>query len=414
MATTISKLPENNIRLDYLDAVRSFALILGVIFHASLSFIPVFIGWAVMDISTSGFVSMFVMINHSFRMELFFLIAGFFSHMKYHQQGVQVFLKSRLVRIVIPFIIGCFLLKPLIVSGWIMGTESMRGDVNILNGFSASFASLRELPKSIFTGTHLWFLYYLLIILVSFILLRTLIGLHKPMNNKLTQWADSAIFWLCNSRIAIFVVAIPTTGCLWFMDHWGMDTPDKSLVPDIPVALLYGAFFLFGWLLNRHSLLMEKFANLTWHKLILGLIAIIVSVELSSFEIKFGHEYYLFIKASFLLSYAIMMWSIISLTVGFFQRLFTRPSKLIRYIADASYWIYLIHLPIVLWLQIAFAELSLHWSIKLISISSITILVSIILYDALIRSTFIGSVLNGKQKPRCIFTFNNQYKGEKV
>ena len=75
MATTISKLPENNIRLDYLDAVRSFALILGVIFHSSLSFMPVFIGWAVMDISTSGFVSIFMMIIHSFRMELFFQIA---------------------------------------------------------------------------------------------------------------------------------------------------------------------------------------------------------------------------------------------------------------------------------------------------------------------------------------------------
>jgi uncharacterized membrane protein YcfT len=89
--------PQNDIRLDYLDAVRSFALIMGVIFHAILSFIPVFIGWAVMDISTSGFVSIFIMINHSFRMELFFLIAGFFSHMKFHQQGVQIFLKSRLM-----------------------------------------------------------------------------------------------------------------------------------------------------------------------------------------------------------------------------------------------------------------------------------------------------------------------------
>ena len=59
-------------RLDYLDAVRSFALLLGIVFHASLSFIPVFIGWSVMDISTSSSVSAFILISHCFRMTLFF------------------------------------------------------------------------------------------------------------------------------------------------------------------------------------------------------------------------------------------------------------------------------------------------------------------------------------------------------
>lgn len=394
---------ENDSRLDYLDAVRSYALILGVIFHASLSFMPIFIGWAVMDISTSDLVSIFVMINHSFRMELFFLIAGFFGHMKYHQQSVQAFLTSRLVRIALPFIIGWFLLRPLLVSGWIMGAESMRGDVNILNGLLAGFASLAELPKDLLIGTHLWFLYYLLIISVSVILLRTLIGLHKPINRLLTQWGDNVISWLCCSRMAFVVVAMPTAACLWFMEHWGMDTPDKSLVPDIPVTLIYGGFFLFGWLLHRQSSLMANFAKLTWPKMLLALIAMVVSVTLTSFEIKYGHGYYLIIKASFMFSYAVMMWSLVSITIGLCKRLFSRPSIKVRYIADSSYWLYLIHLPIVLWLQIAFAELPLHWLIKLVSISVITILISIILYDALIRSTFIGAALNGKRKPRCLF-----------
>ena len=66
-----------NSRLNYLDAVRAFALLLGIVFHASLSFVPVFIGWAVMDISTSSSILGFILVSHSFRMELFFLIAGF-------------------------------------------------------------------------------------------------------------------------------------------------------------------------------------------------------------------------------------------------------------------------------------------------------------------------------------------------
>src|SRR5690606_26739880 len=98
----------SNNRLDYLDAARAFALILGLIFHASLSFMPVCIGWAVMDVSTSPVVSWFVMISHSFRMELFFLIAGFFSHMSFHNQGLRRFTYSRLMRIAGPIVVGWF------------------------------------------------------------------------------------------------------------------------------------------------------------------------------------------------------------------------------------------------------------------------------------------------------------------
>lgn len=394
---------QKNGRLDYLDAARAFALILGIIFHASISFMPIFIGWAVMDISTSSIVPIFMLISHSFRLALFFLIAGFFSHMKFHSDGAQLFLKTRLVRIAIPFIIGWFLLRPLLVSGWIMGAESMRGEANILSALTAGFATLGDLPKDLFVGTHLWFLYYLLFISVSVVLMHYLISLHKPLQHKLIHLADTTTRWICSSRLALLALAIPTACCLWFMSHWGMDTPDKSLVPQIPTSLVYGGFFLFGWLLHRQAPLMEHFTRLSWDKFALCLLAIIAASLLSSFDMQVAHPHYELLKMGFVLSYAIMMWSLVSLTVGLFRYFFDRPSKTVRYIADSSYWLYLIHLPIVIGLQIAVAELPLHWSLKLLSISAITIFISIVLYDIFVRSTFIGAVLNGKRKPRLWF-----------
>lgn len=387
-------------RFDYLDAARAFALLLGIIFHASISFLPIFIGWAVMDISTSSIVSVFMMISHSFRLELFFLLAGFFSHMTFHRDGVASFLQSRLVRITIPFIIGWFLLRPLLVSGWIMGAESMRGEVDILNALQAGFATLGDVPKDFLVGTHLWFLYYLLLISLSILLMHYLLRVHKLTKLKLIQLADTITHWLCNSQLAIFAVAIPTTACLWFMNHWGMDTPDKSLVPHIPVTIIYGGFFLFGWLLHRQTHLMERFTRLTWGKFALCLLAIVAANLLASFEMKLAHPHYQLIKTGFVFSYAIMMWSLVSLTIGLFKHFLNRPSKTVRYLADSSYWLYLIHLPIVIWLQIAFAELLLHWSIKLATICAITIAVSLTLYEVYVRSTFIGVILNGKRKPR--------------
>ena len=230
-------------RLNYLDAVRAFALLLGIFFHASLSFSPIFIGWAVMDISTSPLILLFITVSHSFRMELFFLIAGFFSHMTFHRGGMAAFAKSRMVRIVIPFIVGWFVLRPLIISGWIMGSESMRGDVNILAGLKGGFLSLQTLPAELLTGTHLWFLYYMTLTTLLVVSTRQLIALMPQVHRFLSNWADLAAKWLANSRASLFLLAFPTAWLIWNMREWGMDTPDKSLIPHLPALAVYGGFF---------------------------------------------------------------------------------------------------------------------------------------------------------------------------
>jgi len=63
---------------------------------------------------------------------------------------------------------------------------------------------------------------------------------------------------------------------------------------------------------------------------------------------------------------------------------------------------YLIHLPVVVWLQVAVAELPLHWSLKLAFISVMTIAVSLLSYDLFVRSTLIGWVLNGRRRERVL------------
>ena len=400
----MSTLPASD-RLDYLDAVRAFALLLGIVFHASISFMPIFIGWAVMDVSTSPVVAVFMLISHSFRMELFFLIAGFFSHMTYHGKGLSTFAKSRFVRIAIPFVVGWFLLRPLLVSGWIMGGESMRGEVDILNALRSGFESLGSLPQGLFVGTHLWFLYYLLLITALVLALRWLASLHAPTRERMTKVADATTSWLSRSPFAITTIAVPTTACLWFMNSWGMDTPDQSLVPHVPVLLVYGGFFVFGWLLHRQGRLVERFARLGWGRFAVCIAAALVTVALVRFQMNAGHPQYTLIRAGFSFAYAIMMWSLVALSIGLFKRYLDRPSAAVRYVADSSYWLYLVHLPIVIWLQVAVAELGLHWSVKLAGISVATILGAMLLYDLFVRSTFVGATLNGRRRPRVLFAF---------
>jgi peptidoglycan/LPS O-acetylase OafA/YrhL len=395
--------PALNSRLDYLDALRAFALLLGIVFHASMSFVPFFIGWAVMDISTSSIVSSFILVSHSFRMELFFLIAGFFSHMAFHRKGAKTFINSRLIRIAIPFVVGWFILRPLIIASWVMGGQSLQGEIDILNGLKIGFQSLGQLPNDLLTGSHLWFLYYILLITAITLAVRAVTKLTPTLHSIATKWTDLIVDWIANSRLSWLLLSLPTGACLWHMSIWGMDTPDKSLVPHWPVLIVYGGFFTFGWLLHRQEGLIDRFARLTIGRVALCVVIVWGTSVLSRYQSNIGHPHFGLIRTGFALSYALMMWSLVSLSIGLFKRLFDKPSQVVRYIADSSYWLYLIHLPIVVWLQIAFAELSFHWSLKLIAISLLTIGISLVLYDLFVRSTLIGKTLNGRKQERVLF-----------
>ena len=391
-------------RLAYLDGARASALILGIIFHASLSFVPVFIGWAVMDIATSQSVLAFVVVSHSFRMALFFMIAGYFSHMMLGKRGTSAFLQNRFSRLAVPFCIGWFILKPLLVACWVAGAQSMRGDVDIMTALMQGLESLKALPVDIFVGSHLWFLYYLMVITVLMLVVNKVLAYFPALSAWLLRQGNSITSAMSQSGLGILLLSIPTAACLWFMQAWGMDTPDKSLTPVLPVLAIYGGAFLFGWMLQKQPEFLARFAAISAVKVVLGVASVIAVILLYPYETQHQLAHYHTLKASFVMSYSVMMWSLVSLSLGVCKRIFQQERPLVRYLSDASYWLYLIHLPIVIGLQIAVAELPFHWTLKWLAVVALTMGVSVLMYDAFVRSTFIGKTLNGQRKARAIFT----------
>tara|TARA_Y100001960_G_scaffold313218_1_gene375904 strand:- start:2120 stop:3313 length:1194 start_codon:yes stop_codon:yes gene_type:complete len=385
-------------RLHYLDAVRAYALLLGIVYHASLSFLPIFIGWAVMDISTSDWVSVFVFISHAFRLEVFFLIAGFFSCMTLQKVGIKGFLTSRFTRIVLPFLLGWILLRPLLVSGWIMGAESMQGEANIIAALVTSFSDFKGLSMSLFVGTHLWFLYYLTI--ATFLTL-LLYFLHIKLSQFSPNLAGRIRFILVHTLTSkgLYLLVIPLAACcLWYMKHWGVDTPDKSLTPQWPVLCLYSGFFIFGWVLFNHHKTLADFTKLSAFKLGVWLCSCIAAFMLSRYQMQYMHEYYLQIKVAFVISYAVMMWTSCMLFIGLFKKFANKPNAFTQKLADTSYGLYLVHLPLVVWLQVAVAELTMPLIFKLFIIFTSTVAISLLLIESI---KFLKNIImnNSKSEP---------------
>ena len=107
-------------RLHALDAVRGFALLLGVAFHAALSFMPGMPPgvWVAIDNSPSRYLGDAAFVSHIFRMSLFFFIAGYFGRLLYQKLGARWFWANRLQAHPLPLVAGWVILSPIIaVSG---------------------------------------------------------------------------------------------------------------------------------------------------------------------------------------------------------------------------------------------------------------------------------------------------------
>jgi len=103
-----------------MDAVRAFAMLLGIALHAALSFST--IPWIVQDSRQNEWFKLFVEAVHGFRMPLFFLVSGFFTAMLWRRRGVRLLLKQRAMRILLPLVLGAFTVIPAtnVVSFWAM------------------------------------------------------------------------------------------------------------------------------------------------------------------------------------------------------------------------------------------------------------------------------------------------------
>ena len=94
-----------------LDALRAAAMLLGLAYHAALSFAAGF-PWLVQDLSQSRGLYLFQAASHGFRMPLFFLISGFFTAMMWRRRGLRALLGNRLRRILLPCLLGLVTVVP--------------------------------------------------------------------------------------------------------------------------------------------------------------------------------------------------------------------------------------------------------------------------------------------------------------
>ncbi len=112
--------PQSGIQRQHeLDALRAFAMVLGIALHGALSFAPGF-PWPVQDLHLdSAFIWIFWGI-HGFRMPLFILISGYFTMMLWRRKGLGALLKQRTYRVLFPLLLGLVTILPSLIAAIIL------------------------------------------------------------------------------------------------------------------------------------------------------------------------------------------------------------------------------------------------------------------------------------------------------
>jgi peptidoglycan/LPS O-acetylase OafA/YrhL len=97
--------------------------------------------------------------------------------------------------------------------------------------------------------------------------------------------------------------------------------------------------------------------------------------------------------------------------IGLFCRLFPHPLPAMTWLADASYWLYLVHVPLVMAGQWLVRLWPLPAEVKFVLILAMVTPLLLASYRWCVRYTAIGSLLNG---PRTFPTVSHDHPGHQV
>jgi len=343
-----------------LDLLRAFAMMLGIGLHTALATL------SLPGMSIEGPLGWFAAGVHGFRMPLFFLISGFFTAMLWTRRGPRGLLRDRSRRIALPLAVGLVTIVPLL---FLLGYLGTLAPVDLQP--TGLYAPPQRQGVWIELG-HLWFLWYLFLLVLAYIPLARVIALSAPV-----------LIWL------LPVAAIVPQ---YFMaDEFGASTA-TGIVPRWEIITYYAVFFVFGASLfdlpRRRGGQRIDVLGRSWPLLLtVGLLIVFPMALYATFITQD--------RAAASVLQVVYAWCIAIGLIGVVRILPRLDRPWVRYSSDASYWMYLAHLPLVLLIVPWIGALALPWPATFIVSALLVTVILLWTYDRYIRYGSVGRLLNG-------------------
>jgi peptidoglycan/LPS O-acetylase OafA/YrhL len=354
-----SRKTERIVAFDYL---RLFGVLLVLLHHAAIAYVtfgflnpedPARTFSPIVDSAKWAGFDLIVLLNDTFFMPLLFFVSGLFVWRSLERKGAARFLRRRLIRLGIPFLIGVVVLNPVAYYPTVLEIELVYGESQSFGEFWIDFARRGFAPPG-----PLWFLWLLLafncLAALSYLVFH---GAGGGSNRRSSSVLDNSLLFALALIGLSFAAYLPMRGAFAPGQWVGIGPFEMEIVRVFVYLLYFGAGVVIGARgLERGAFRADgPFAKRWWAWLLAwllsyaGLTLAFVSAPQSPLA------RYIFVVE--------MALAVLGFT-AVFVRFSRRHVPVLDSLSANSYGIYIIHYLVVIWLQYALLRIDLPAVVK--------------------------------------------------
>jgi hypothetical protein len=337
---------------------------------------PPFSAPGVIDARAYTALLVFALVNQGWFMGAFFLLAGYFTPGSYDRREPGSFVVGKLVRLGIPLVLFYFVLNPISRLGWWLMPPELTGITN-----PPTWGSY---PRMIGVGP-LWFIILLLVFSLGYVVWRMLTG------NQISSSTDEpsqpsylgmGVWVLALAGISYLIrMVIPIGQAVW-------EFPTLAYLPQ------YLGFFVVGTVAYRRNWFRTVPSSMGIVGLVAALISSVVlfplafSGRLFSLELTeamtsaMGNGHWR--SAVYALWDSIFAVGLCLGAITVFRRFFNAESRFGRFLAQHSYAVYVIHIPVIVFLAWTLRGMALPSLLKFV-VASVVIVPACFVVAAIVR-----------------------------
>lgn len=362
------------------DSLRTLLLLLGIPYHAALSYQPGqdFIVRSGEGAAIFPYLAEFI---HIFRMPAFFVIAGYFSALLLARREPGTWLKARFLRLGVPFAMAIVTLVP--TMNFICELSTM--------SYADAVGSWRHnsLTSGGYWVRHLWFIVVLLYCSVAAV---ALIRLRPALREAvLPSGIDERIArHPLGSLLAVgVVVGLWEAAAVEAFYFFGFATNFPQQILRLDELIMYAPYFIMGCVLARAPQVLDRVGRFSPD------VAVVAAFS-TAFYLLNWHE---FSPAAGRFMATIAALAITQTLIAMARSLADRPIPLIRRLTSASFVIYLFHMPFVVLLVWLGQGIPVPVEAKFLAITALTLVLSYGVWALIARSEVLSFLYNGDRMP---------------
>lgn len=346
------------IRYHGLDLARAILMSLGVIYHSALVY-KQDSSWRISVVNGSELLNYFSSFLTTFRMEAFYIIAGFFYGLVYCKYGYKKIISVRVFRLVIPLVVVGFTFNFIMNTLSLNRTYSLNPLIYIIDGQWLG---------------HLWFIGNLIVYYIISVLFIVKLYGFKPTNEKL------------NFQMIILVFFTVITASI--LPAFGKFFPEVFVFITFKSLLYYLPFFIMGIVFHWHQ---KLFAHILKLKVVFSFLILSILIGRLAIYLDLVSVNY---HVNFIVITHYSTWLALFILALF--NLMNRKSVIVNKFVDSSFTIYLLHQPFILMVfpLISFFSPSIFWGFTVMWVS-VFIMCYIFHYYIINKSEKLLFVFNG-------------------